>query len=94
MTLAKTADYNQNISDMNINTLQIIFFNYYKLHKIVVTLQHKVCTDVFKELSLAGAVKDHPIWITYRKGNLQGHELYTKLKQNSLAASPPHSFLP
>lgn len=94
MTLAKiVADYNQNISDININTLKI-FFNYYKLHKIVVTLQHEVCTDVSKELSLVGAVKDHPVWITYRKGNLQGHELYTKLKQNSLATSLPHLFLP
>ena len=74
--------------------MQIIFLNYSRLHKIVVTLQHKGCTDVSKELSLVGAVKDHPVWITYRKGNLQGHELYTKLKQNSLAASPPDSFLP
>ena len=46
---------------MNINTLQIIFLNYSRLHKIVVTLQHKGCTDVSKELSLVGAVKDHPV---------------------------------
>lgn len=45
---------------MSINTLKIIF-HYYKLQKIVVTLQHEVCTDVSKELSLVGAVKDHPV---------------------------------
>ena len=45
---------------MNINTLKIIFHDF-KLQKIVVRLQHEVCTDVSKELSLAGAVKDHPV---------------------------------
>lgn len=37
---------------------------------MVITLQHEVCTDVFKELSLAGTAEGHPVWVTYRKGNL------------------------
>lgn len=37
---------------------------------MVITLEHEVCTDVFKESALAGAAKGHPIWDVIRESNL------------------------
>ena len=57
------ADYNLNNSDVKINIHCKLLKKKKasKLHKMVITLEHEVCTDVFKESALAGAAKGHPI---------------------------------